>query len=105
MVRSPLCFHNQFLLTRLHNKMLVPSSHLAAYPSHHLLLTAAKLQYKSVLANVDWLHGTAESFLTLTNLLIGEQTTLTAFRNGSDSPPICMTNSLDITARRICDVS
>lgn len=32
---------------------------------------AAKLHYNSILANVDWLHGSAESFLTLTNLFIG----------------------------------
>jgi len=30
----------------------------------------AKIQYHDILANVDWLHGTAESFLTITNLLI-----------------------------------
>lgn len=30
----------------------------------------AKLHYNSILANVDWLHGSAESFLTVTNLLI-----------------------------------
>ena len=30
----------------------------------------AKIQYHDILANVDWLHGTAESFLTMTNLLI-----------------------------------
>lgn len=30
----------------------------------------AKLHYNSILANVDWLHGSAESFLTLTNLFI-----------------------------------
>ncbi|NJN32374.1 MAG: DUF3593 domain-containing protein [Synechococcales cyanobacterium RM1_1_8] len=30
----------------------------------------AKLQYGEELANVDWLHGSAEAFLTLTNILI-----------------------------------
>ena len=30
----------------------------------------AKIQYHDILANVDWLHGLAESFLTLTNLFI-----------------------------------
>jgi hypothetical protein len=30
----------------------------------------AKAQYGTILANVDWLHGTAESMLTVTNLLI-----------------------------------
>ncbi|KAJ1491081.1 hypothetical protein T484DRAFT_1613339 [Baffinella frigidus] len=31
---------------------------------------AAKMMYGAQLADVDWLHGSAESFLTLTNLLI-----------------------------------
>ncbi|CAL5229007.1 g12249 [Coccomyxa viridis] len=30
----------------------------------------AKLKYGTILANVDWLHGSAESFLTITNLFI-----------------------------------
>lgn len=30
----------------------------------------AKLHYGKVLANVDWLHGTAESFLTLSNIFV-----------------------------------
>jgi len=30
----------------------------------------AKVHYGTNLANVDWLHGTAESLLTITNLLI-----------------------------------
>mmetsp|Transcript_10394 Transcript_10394/g.10468 ORF Transcript_10394/g.10468 Transcript_10394/m.10468 type:complete len:391 (+) Transcript_10394:93-1265(+) len=30
----------------------------------------AKVQYQDILANIDWLHGTAESLLTITNLLI-----------------------------------
>jgi hypothetical protein len=30
----------------------------------------AKVHLGASLANVDWLHGTAESFLTLTNILI-----------------------------------
>ena len=33
---------------------------------------AAKLKYGTILANVDWLHGSAESFLTITNLFIGK---------------------------------
>lgn len=37
------------------------------------VVCAAKLQYNSILANVDWLHGSAESFLTMTNLFIGKQ--------------------------------
>ncbi|EKX31646.1 hypothetical protein GUITHDRAFT_41170, partial [Guillardia theta CCMP2712] len=31
---------------------------------------AAKTMYSAQLADVDWLHGGAESFLTITNLLI-----------------------------------
>jgi len=30
----------------------------------------AKVHYGEELANVDWLHGSAESFLTLTNVLV-----------------------------------
>lgn len=30
----------------------------------------AKIQYGEVLANIDWLHGSAESFLTLSNVLV-----------------------------------
>lgn len=33
---------------------------------------AAKTHYGTSLANVDWLHGGAESLLTITNLFIGE---------------------------------
>lgn len=35
-----------------------------------LLFETAKLQYGTSLSNVDWLHGGAESLLTLTNLFI-----------------------------------
>ncbi|CAN0406022.1 unnamed protein product, partial [Hapterophycus canaliculatus] len=31
---------------------------------------AAKTEYNEILANVDYLHGIAESFLTLTNIFI-----------------------------------
>ena len=34
----------------------------------------AKQHYNSILANVDYLHGSAESLLTVTNLLIGPHT-------------------------------
>ena len=37
-----------------------------------LVFAAAKLKYGTILANVDWLHGSAESFLTITNLFIGK---------------------------------
>jgi heme A synthase len=30
----------------------------------------AKVHYGEALANVDWLHGSAESFLTLSNILV-----------------------------------
>lgn len=30
----------------------------------------AQTKYHDVLANVDWLHGSAESFLTMTNILL-----------------------------------
>lgn len=30
----------------------------------------AKVAYNEQLANVDWLHGSAESFLTLSNILV-----------------------------------
>jgi Protein of unknown function (DUF3593) len=33
-------------------------------------VSAAKVQYHDILANVDYLHLIAESFLTITNLLI-----------------------------------
>ena len=39
------------------------------------MFAAAKIKYGTILANVDWLHGSAESFLTITNLFIGEQMT------------------------------
>lgn len=35
-----------------------------------LSLGTAKVQYGTSLSNVDWLHGGAESLLTLTNLFI-----------------------------------
>lgn len=40
----------------------------------------AKLAYNDILANIDWLHGSAESFLTITNLLI-----VLGFRQGLTS--------------------
>ncbi|MFN9190607.1 MAG: DUF3593 domain-containing protein, partial [Pseudanabaena sp.] len=30
----------------------------------------AQTKYHDILANVDWLHGSAESFLTITNILL-----------------------------------
>jgi Protein of unknown function (DUF3593) len=46
---------------------LLMSIHLVAS-----CLRAAKTRYGTTLANVDFLHGPAESLLTITNLLIGE---------------------------------
>ena len=41
----------------------------------------AQIQYHDVLANIDWLHGSAESFLTMTNILLvlGFKSALTPF--------------------------
>jgi hypothetical protein len=33
-------------------------------------MRAAKTEYHTSLANVDWLHGSAESLLTITNIFI-----------------------------------
>jgi hypothetical protein len=41
----------------------------------------AKVHYHDILANVDWLHGSAESLLTVTNLLIA-----IGFRDGLRTP-------------------
>lgn len=38
-------------------------------------VSSAKVQYNTSLSNVDWLHGGAEFFLTLTNLFIGTSIT------------------------------
>ena len=40
----------------------------------------AKQHYNSILADVDYLHGSAESLLTVTNLLIGEHTGPAGYR-------------------------
>jgi hypothetical protein len=42
----------------------------------------AKVQYHDILANVDWLHGLAESLLTVTNVLI-----IAGFRKVRPEPP------------------
>lgn len=42
----------------------------------------AKVHYGTSLSNVDWLHGGAESLLTLTNLFI-----VFGLRNALQSPP------------------
>jgi Protein of unknown function (DUF3593) len=50
-----------------------------------MLLLTAKLHYGTSLSNVDWLHGGAESLLTLTNLIIvlGMREALRKLKNGS----------------------
>lgn len=50
-----------------------------------MLVLAAKLHYGTSLSNVDWLHGGAESLLTLTNLLIvlGLREALRKLKDGS----------------------
>lgn len=47
---------------------LAPPTHPPARATHSP--AAAKTVYGTALANVDWLHGGAEFFLTLTNLFI-----------------------------------
>ena len=56
--------------------LLLPHFHdivslLPPFEMMHVSFTcAAKIRYGTSLANVDWLHGGAESLLTLTNLFI-----------------------------------
>jgi hypothetical protein len=47
----------------------------------------AKVAYGSELANVDWLHGSAESFLTLSNVVVVWGFSQ-AINSGQDSPSI-----------------
>lgn len=53
----------------------LPSLHVAAacLPTLPRAPLPAKTHYGTSLANVDWLHGSAESLLTVTNLLVGAQ--------------------------------
>ncbi len=48
----------------------------------------ARVVYGEQLANVDWLHGSAESFLTLSNILVvlGFQRAITQYRASNLSP-------------------
>lgn len=69
--------HHQLHVSRAHvsRTLLVPlTTSSALCPINHPLChgPAAKAHYGTSLANVDWLHGTAESLLTVTNLFIGE---------------------------------
>jgi Protein of unknown function (DUF3593) len=49
-----------------------PGSCTTRWTDRSVCGATAKLHYHTILANVDWLHGLAESNLTVTNLLIGE---------------------------------
>lgn len=51
-------------------KLFTPSNDLTLFLLHIL---TAKVKYGTILANVDYLHGSAESLLTITNLLIGKR--------------------------------
>lgn len=59
------------------------------------MLHAAKTQYGTILANVDWLHGGAESLLTITNLMIGEPCPLISFHDSGKCLPICAKGTLN----------
>lgn len=50
----------------------------------------AKLHYGTSLANVDWLHGSAESLLTITNLLIvlGMRQGIKSYKSTEEHPPV-----------------
>lgn len=58
----------------------------------------AKVQYHDILANIDWLHGGAESLLTITNLLIvfgfRNERKKFAYTNTSSSSPSSSTTNL-----------
>lgn len=56
----------------------------------------AKVHYNDVLANVDWLHGTAESMLTLTNLFL-----ILGFRATRPKPA----SATSATGTRLNDIS
>jgi uncharacterized membrane protein YhdT len=49
-----------------------------------MCLTSLQVHYGDILANVDWLHGGAESLLTITNLLIA-----LGLRGAMQPPPPC----------------
>lgn len=53
----------------------------------------AKQAYGTILANVDWLHGTAESLLTITNLLIVVGFRQALASNNNEASPISSTAS------------
>jgi heme A synthase len=49
----------------------------------------AKVHYGASLANIDWLHGSAESFLTLSNILVvlGFRQAIIQHKNSVESLP------------------
>ena len=53
----------------------------------------AKIQYGDILANVDWLHGTAEAMLTITNLLI-----IFGFRSVREMPEENVKGGIDVSS-------
>ena len=60
----------------------------------------AKLQYHDILANVDWLHGTAESMLTITNLFI-----ILGFRATRPKPSSGIADAAAAEATRMADLA
>ena len=47
-----------------------PSTCRTARPKYRVPVPPAKTVYHTSLANVDWLHGSAESLLTVTNIFV-----------------------------------
>lgn len=58
----------------------------------------AKTQYGDILANVDWLHGSAEAMLTVTNLLI-----IFGFRSMREEPVSNTKGGIDVSSLRYVD--
>ena len=50
--------------------LFLPMRSLRRFLTMVFLVETAKVHYGTSLSNVDWLHGGAESLLTLTNLFI-----------------------------------
>jgi hypothetical protein len=59
----------------------------------------AKTQYGDILANVDWLHGTAEAMLSVTNLLI-----IFGFRSVREMPEKSVKGGIDVSSLSYVDV-
>lgn len=68
-------------------------------------LTAAKTKVGTTLANVDWLHGPAESLLTITNLLIG-RTQSEPYIRACSYYQCCVACAVAISvSRRVCETA